>query len=93
LAWLLPDEQGDQKQILEYIGRGDMTAARTVARNSGQDAWLDEQLKNNPDFEKSVREKYNAAKGFMGIVDTDAFHKSVNSYLTPEKTFDFSLPA
>ncbi|WP_225520935.1 hypothetical protein [Escherichia coli] len=93
LAWLLPDEQGDQKQILEYVGRGDMTAARTVARNSGQDAWLDEQLKNNPDFEKNVREKYNAAKGFMGIVDTDAFHESVNSYLTPEKTFDFSLPA
>lgn len=29
----------------------------------------------------------------MGIVDTDAFHESVNSYLTPEKTFDFSLPA
>ncbi|WP_225521058.1 hypothetical protein [Escherichia coli] len=53
----------------------------------------DEQLKNNPDFEKNVREKYNAAKGFMGIVDTDAFHESVNSYLTPEKTFDFSLPA
>ncbi|MXE21478.1 hypothetical protein FQ034_25020, partial [Escherichia coli] len=60
LAWLLPDEQRDQKQILEYVGRGDMTAARTVARNSGQDAWLDGQLKNNPDFEKNIREKYNA---------------------------------
>lgn len=92
LSWLLPDERGDQKDILEFIGAGRMDIARKIAADKGQETWLDEQMKNNPDFEKDVREKYDAEKGFLDIVDRDAFHASVSRYLTPELSPDAFLP-
>ncbi|EGK3350952.1 hypothetical protein J4M73_000528 [Salmonella enterica subsp. enterica serovar Poona] len=92
LSWLLPDEQGAQRDVLEYLGKwGNLDVARRIAENNGQGEWLEKQLKENPAFVDDVKKAWSASQGRF-FHDGDAFSKATEKYLTSEKTFDFSLP-
>ncbi|WP_320728279.1 hypothetical protein [Enterobacter ludwigii] len=92
LAWLLPDEQGAQRDVLEYLGKwGNVDVARRIAEDKGQGEWFEKQLKDNPAFVEDVKKAWSQSQGRF-FHDGDAFSKATEKYLTPEKSFGISLP-
>ncbi|MEB0968367.1 hypothetical protein VC899_24800 [Citrobacter braakii] len=92
LSWLLPDEQGAQSDVLEYLGKwGNLDVARRIAEENGQSEWLEKLLKDNPGFVDDVKKAWSMSQGRF-FHDGDVFKKATEKYLTPETTFGFSLP-
>ncbi|EFN4421506.1 hypothetical protein [Escherichia coli] len=92
LSWLLPDARSDQQDILAYLAKfGNVDVARRMAEKNGQGEWLEKNLKDNPRFVEDIRQAWNSSKGRF-FHDNDAFNRATEKYLSPQDTFDFSLP-
>lgn len=84
LSWMLPDERGEQKDVLKSLAMtGSVDIARMTARRNGQGDWFDQQLQQHPDLPDRVKQSYTATRGYFSD-DNKAFDKSLNEYLTPE---------
>lgn len=82
LSWLLPDERGDQKDVLTSLARtGSVDIARMTAQRNGQSEWFDKQLQQHPDLPDTVKKSYTSTRGFLQD-DNEAFDKSLDQYLT-----------
>lgn len=91
LSWMLPDERGEQKDVLKSLAMtGSVDIARMTARRNGQGDWFDQQLQQHPDLPDRVKQSYTTTRGYFSD-DNEAFDKSLNEYLTPETGgFDWS---
>lgn len=84
LSWMLPDERGEQKDVLKSLAMtGSVDIARMTARRNGQGDWFDQQLQQHPDLPDRVKQSYTTTRGYFSD-DNEAFDKSLNEYLTPE---------
>lgn len=84
LSWMLPDERGEQKEVLKSLAMtGSVDIARMTARRNGQGDWFDQQLQQHPDLPDRVKQSYTTTRGYFSD-DNEAFDKSLNEYLTPE---------
>lgn len=84
LSWMLPDERGEQKDVLKSLAMtGSVDIARMTARRNGQGDWFDQQLQQHPDLPDRVKQSYTTTRGYFSD-DNEAFDKSLNKYLTPE---------
>ncbi|ETT01806.1 hypothetical protein HMPREF1565_1015 [Providencia alcalifaciens RIMD 1656011] len=93
LAWLLPDERQEQRNLLEMMGQThNFDVIRRAAEEKGQGEWLDQQLKNNPDLHKDVLQAYIEAKRNRFFLDDEMFKQATEKYLTPESA-EFSFPS
>lgn len=89
LSWLLPDERGDQQNVLKSLAMtGSVDIARLTAKRNGQDEWFDQQLKQHPELPEQVKKSFTSTRGFFSD-DDEAFEKSLGPYLTAKKE---SLP-
>jgi len=89
LSWLLPDERGDQKNVLKSLAMtGSVDIARLTAKRNGQEEWFDQQLKQHPELPEQVKKSFTATRGFLND-DDETFEKSLDPYLTAKKE---SLP-
>lgn len=86
LAWLLPDEREDQRDVLKALARsGSVDLARLTAQRSGQGEWFEQQLTAHPDLPEKVKQSWTSTRGYFGFdSDDEAFNQSVDHYLTPE---------
>lgn len=91
LSWMLPDERGDQKDVLKSLAMtGSVDIARMTAQRNGQGDWFDQQLQQHPDLPDRVKQSYTLTRGYFRD-DNEAFDKSLNDYLTPESSgFDWA---
>ncbi|WP_455648458.1 hypothetical protein [Kluyvera sp.] len=91
LSWMLPDERGEQKDVLKSLAMtGSVDIARMTAQRNGQGDWFDQQLQQHPDLPDRVKQSYTLTRGFFRD-DNEAFDKSLNDYLTPESSgFDWA---
>lgn len=90
LSWMLPDERGEQKDVLKSLAMtGSVDIARMTAQRNGQGDWFDQQLQQHPDLPDRVKQSYTSTRGYFRD-DNEAFDKSLNDYLTPESSgFDW----
>ncbi|WP_419057456.1 hypothetical protein [Kluyvera georgiana] len=90
LSWMLPDERGEQKDVLKSLAMtGSVDIARMTAQRNGQGDWFDQQLQQHPDLPDRVKQAYTSTRGYFRD-DNEAFDKSLNDYLTPESSgFDW----
>ncbi|HEY3985628.1 hypothetical protein [Cedecea sp.] len=85
LTWLLPDERGDQRNVLKSLAMtGSPDIARQTAKGNGQSEWFEQQLKDHPDLPQTIKKAYTDTHGFFKD-DTDAFNKELDNYLGPEQ--------
>ena len=85
LSWLLPDERGDQKNVLKSLAMtGSVDIARLTAKRNGQEEWFDQQLKQHPELPEQVKKSFTATRGFFND-DNEAFEKSLDPYLTAKQ--------
>lgn len=91
LSWMLPDERGEQKDVLKSLAMtGSVDIARMTAQRNGQGDWFDQQLQQHPDLPDRVKQSYTLTRGFFRD-DNEAFDKALNDYLTPESSgFDWA---
>lgn len=89
LSWLLPDERGDQKNVLKSLAMtGSVDIARLTAKRNGQEEWFDQQLKQHPELPEQVKKSFTSTRGYFND-DDETFEKSLDPYLTAKKE---SLP-
>ena len=86
LAWLLPDEREDQRDVLQALARnGSVDIARLTAQRNGQGEWFEQQLKAHPELPGKVKQSWKSTRGYFGFdSDDEAFNQSVEQYLTPK---------
>ncbi|HDV8380134.1 TPA: hypothetical protein RKT71_004069 [Citrobacter freundii] len=86
LAWLLPDEREDQRDVLQALARnGSVDIARLTAQRNGQGEWFEQQLKAHPELPEKVKQSWTSTRGYFGFdSDDEAFNQSVEQYLTPK---------
>lgn len=86
LAWLLPDEREDQRDVLQALARnGSVDIARLTAQRNGQGEWFEQQLKTHPELPEKVKQSWTSTRGYFGFdSDDEAFNQSVEQYLTPK---------
>ncbi|MDM3157324.1 MULTISPECIES: hypothetical protein [Citrobacter] len=88
LAWLLPDEREDQRDVLQALARnGSVDIARLTAQRNGQGEWFEQQLKAHPELPEKVKQSWTSTRGYFGFdSDDEAFNQSVEQYLTPKSS-------
>nr|WP_244849047.1 hypothetical protein [Citrobacter sp. FP75] len=86
LAWLLPDEREDQRDVLQALARnGSVDIARLTAQRKGQGEWFEQQLKAHPELPEKVKQSWTSTRGYFGFdSDDETFSQSVEQYLTPK---------
>lgn len=85
LSWLLPDERGDQRDVLKSLAMtGSVDIAKMTAERKGQGEWFDQQLKQNPDMPEQVKKSYRETRGFI-TDDDETFNKKLDTWIGPEQ--------
>ncbi|EHG7584015.1 hypothetical protein J5Y39_004309 [Citrobacter sedlakii] len=86
LSWLLPDERGDQRDVLKSLAMtGSVDIARITAQRNGQGEWFEQQLKEKPDLPDDVKKSYRDTRGFFRD-DEETFNSTLDKYVTPENS-------
>lgn len=84
LSWLLPDDRGDQKDVLNSLARtGSVDIARMTAQRKGQGEWFEQQLQQHPDLPEKVKQSYLSTRGYFSDDDA-AFNQSLEPYMTAQ---------
>lgn len=65
LAWVIPDEADTKKGILSALARGDVNLARATAKGTGQEEWLENTLKDNPNLPAELKDRYIKQDGYF----------------------------
>lgn len=85
LAWLLPDERSDRRNVLKSLAMtGSVDIARNTAEGNGQKEWFEQQLAQHSDLPEQVKKSYSDTRGFFKD-DNDTFDKTLDQYLGPEQ--------
>ncbi|TNL10067.1 hypothetical protein CYD30_11380 [Kosakonia cowanii] len=86
LAWLLPDERSDQRDVLKTLAVGGAGMARARAASNGQGEWLEQQMRDNPTLQDDLQRAYAGTGRFFRDANDEAFNKTLDKYLPPENS-------